>query len=201
MTWQLWRRIEIVRTVSGIKPLVASWEKSTHLSQVRLRAYVQTITAALSPLPLDTPMNLHLDVDVERPERLLRHYDLENFLTPLFGSIGFPASRFYLVSARKFVGGGSRISLGAAQLDAAAELPGWRHFEVDAGAGASKSSWKEGIRASLACSQPVLIPPGPAAVRLAWRCSTSRNWSTLWKATGDAMGPVLGARDSAALPS
>jgi hypothetical protein len=27
---------------------------------------------------------------------------------------------------------------------------------------------------------------------LAWRCSARRNWSALWKPTGDAMGPVLG---------
>ena len=31
-----------------------------------------------------------------------------------------------------------------------------------------------------------------AEVHLAWRCSPARNWVSLWKPTGDAMGPVRG---------
>jgi hypothetical protein len=44
----------------------------------------------------------------------------------------------------------------------------------------------------LAASNPIAVPPGPARVRVAWRCASRRNWCTLWKPTGDAMGPVLG---------
>ena len=112
--WQLWARGTTERQVDGITPLLASWEKSSHPAQIRLRAYLSATVAALLPLPADGPLFLHLDVDVEDPTRLLRHYDLENYLTPLFGSRWLPASRFVLVSARKFVGGGSHIAWGVA---------------------------------------------------------------------------------------
>jgi hypothetical protein len=138
------------------------------------------------------PLFLHLDVDVERPDRLLRHYDLENYLTPLFGSRALPPQRFVYVSARKFVGGGSRIICGRAKTSSERPDGAWSSFSCNAGAGASTRRWKECVRDALsaACVRP--IPPGQARVRLAWRCSTRRNWVTLWKPTGDAMGPVLG---------
>lgn len=69
---------------------------------------------------------------------------------------------------------------------------GWADFSMDAGSGASHGTWKERIRSALASNSPTPVPPGPARVRLAWRCSANRNWCSLWKPTGDAMGPVLG---------
>jgi hypothetical protein len=191
-SWSLWSRGLTVRLVEGITPLLASWEKSTHPAQVRLRAYLGEIASALSPLPLDGPLFLHLDIDVQDPARLLRHYDLENYLTPLFGAKWLPASRFVLVSARKFVGGGSRIAYGVATPCIASEEQGWSHFAINAGRGAMHHDWKERIRSGLAASNPSPIPPGPARIRIAWRCAASRNWCVLWKPTGDAMGPVLG---------
>lgn len=110
MRWQLWQAGSIERQVEGIFPLLASWESRTHPAQIRLREYLDDLIAQLMPLPEDVPLFLHLDVDVQDPQRLLRHYDLENYLTPLFGSRCLPSSRFMLVSAKKYVGGGSRIN-------------------------------------------------------------------------------------------
>ena len=174
-------------------PFAGELEKSTNPAQIRLRAYLDGLICQLLPLPDDdAPLFLHLDVDVREPQRLLRHYDLENYLTPLFGLRYLPASRFNLVTARKYVGGGSRIAWGRA----APALPAtgeWASFTISAGRGATLKAWKERIRSALAATAPAIIPPGPARVRLAWRCGAHRNWSTLWKPTGDAMGPVLGA--------
>jgi hypothetical protein len=178
--------------IEGVTPLLASWEKSTHPSQIRLRAYLSEIVGALSPLPSDGPLFLHLDTDVQDSARLLRHYDLENYLTPLFGARWLPPSKFVLVSARKYVGGGSRIACGIAKPLIAPDEQDWSHFSINAGRGAAHHEWKERIRSGLAASNPIPIPPGPARVRIAWRCAASRNWCTLWKPTGDAMGPVLG---------
>ncbi len=188
----VWQAGPVGRQVDGISPLLASWEKSSHPAQVRLRAYLDDLICKLLPVPKDRPLFLRLEVDVKDPERLLRHYDLENYLTPLFGSRCLPPARFALVTARKFVGGGSRIAWGDAIPAAPLDDDSWSSFTINAGRGASHKSWKERIRSGLAASEPAIIPPGPARVRIAWRCASRRNWSLLWKPTGDAMGPVLG---------
>lgn len=191
--WKLWARGEVVHQVEGIKPLLASWEKSSDPAQVRLRAYLDDVTPQLLPLPEAGQLFLHMDIDVEDSRRLLRHYDLENFLTPLFGSRWLPANRFSLVTARKYVGGGSRILCGLAKPKPASDDADWSCSTVEVGRGAGMGEWKEKLRASLAVSCQASLTPGPAQVRIAWRCSAKRNWSTLWKPTGDAMGPALGA--------
>ena len=189
--WQLWQAGAIERQLHGISPLLASWERSSHPAQVRLRAYLDKLICQLLPLSEDGPLFLRLDVDVQDAQRLLRHYDLENYLTPLFGSRYLPSARFALVAARKYVGGGSRIAWGKAVPATPIDEESWLSFSINAGRGASHKSWKERIRSALAASEPDIIPPGPARVRLAWRCSSQRNWCTLWKPSGDAMGPVL----------
>ena len=192
--WKLWARGPVERTLDPGRPLLASWEGSTHPAKLRLNAYLEDVTRGLIPLPPAPRLYLHLDVDVEEPDRLLRHYDLENYLTPLFEKPGLPPERFALVSARKKVGDGSRIVCGPAE-QGTAETGDWSHFSANAGSGTDKPVWKEGLAKRLAESSPTPLPPGPAAVRLAWRCSSRRNWTMLWKPTGDAMGPVLGVAD------
>lgn len=193
--WQLWCRGGLERQIEGITPLLASWESKTNPAQVRLQAWLDSVMAQLLPLPGDVPLYLHLDVDVGDPRRLLRHHDLENYLTPLFGSGRLPSCRFVLVSARKHVGGGSRICVGRADPQNLAEDLDWTFFSTMAGSGASRREWKERIFDALATSALPPVAPGRAQVRLAWRCSSGRNWTSLWKPTGDAMGPILGTPD------
>ena len=193
MKWTLLARGAEKRKVEIEQPLLASWEKRTHPAQVRLRDYVQHIVEELSLPPNAQNLFLHMDVDVEKPDRLLHHYDLENYLTPLFGMERLPYRQFVLVSARKKVGGGSRIVCGLAEPVAGNDQETWSHLSLVAGSGTSHSRWKEDVHKCLAQSGVQPIPAGPVAVRLAWRCSyTKRNWTTLWKPTGDAMGPILG---------
>jgi hypothetical protein len=111
----------------------------------------------------------------------------------MFGSRWLPVNRFSLVSARKMVGGGSRIMCGIAAPKVSTDEIGWSTCESSAGRGASLGMWKERLREELAANCPNPMADGPAQVRIAWRCSPKRNWSTLWKPTGDAMGPVVGA--------
>ena len=194
--WQLWRRGPALAEVSPIRPVLASWDAKTHSSQVRLQEYLLQIKTELgSKLGAGEPLFLHLDVDVEDKRHLLRHHDLENYLTPLVGGLG--AHKFVLASATKSVGGGSRLVLGRALdgTDLSGEA-GWHAFSCEAGAGVQKKSWKEGLRTSLRHSGVEKMPDGPVEVQLAWRCSPVRNWVWLWKPTGDAMGPVLGEPDS-----
>ena len=43
------------------------------------------------------------------------------------------------------------------------------------------------------CGHPAL-PDGEVEVHILWRCALGRrSWFRLWKSTGDALGPILGA--------
>jgi hypothetical protein len=192
-TWKLWSPGEVLKSVSGIEPLLASWESKTHPAQIRLQAYLDHLVTQLGALPDRRDLFLVLAIDVRDPARLLRHYDLENYVTPVVYRFG--AEHFNLCVATKQAGGGSTITVGVAE-PRPNPTGGWAHFECQAGSGTGYARWKQQLRENLLATQPTVLPPGPVEVELAWRCASSRNWTSLWKPTGDAMGPVLGEPDS-----
>lgn len=185
---------ELVR-IDDIRPLLASWDAAASPSQIRLKAYLRDLADRVEMASLPA-IGLYLDltVDVEREERLLRHYDLENYLTPIATQLG--PNRFSFARAVKRLGGGSSLTIGVAQEDARSLEALWRAIAFDAGNGAGQKAWKEAIRAGLANMDLAPLPAGAAVVDLAWRCDQRRNWVTLWKPTGDAMGPILGEPDA-----
>jgi hypothetical protein len=193
-TWQLWTQDEILKIITDFEPLLASWNKNTDQAQVRLQTYLNQLTIQLKPFLVDqNNLFLHLDVDVHQPKHLLHQRDLENYLKPLFGRRWLNVSHFVFVSARKYVGGGSRLLLGIARpLTDSTTLEGWKHFSCAAGSGTQERQWKVNLRAALATSHSPLPPMHSVEVQLAWRCSPKRNWTELWKPTGDSMGPILG---------
>ncbi len=189
--WQLWSHGDALRTLSGFEPLLASWNSKTDPAQIRLQRYLDDLQFAVGALPSDQRLSLHMQIDVKKPERLLRHYDLENYLTPVVNRFG--AGHFAFVSATKSVGRGSYLAVGqATPLGQYSVLEGWANFACHGGSGATKKEWKEDIRTALSNTRPPSLPPGPVAVHIASRCARQRNWAMLWKPTGDAMGPVLG---------
>jgi hypothetical protein len=181
--------------VGDFEACLDSWNSKMHPDQIRLRAYLEQLAQALGPLPETTAdLFLHMDIDVRKPDRLLRHHDVENYLAPVVRHLG--VNRFVLVSATKRVGGGSQLLIGMAELISMdTDLASWSHFSCAAGNRADASPWKIGLRTALAAEHPQVLPPGSVAVQLAWRCSQRRSWMQLWKPTGDAMGPVLGEPD------
>jgi len=189
--WQLWKLGKPLKTIEGISPLLASWESKAHPAQLRLKKYLDELgTAFRSVLSGAADLCLHMEIDTKDQSRLVHHYDLENYLTPVIYALGAAAFRF--VSAKKQVGGGSRISIGFATNALDAEMAGWQHFSHSSGSGVQTKRWKAELREAVLASQPTPVPPGSAEVHLAWRCSPKRNWVWLWKPTGDAMGPILG---------
>lgn len=194
---RLWQHGKVIHVLSGIEPLLASWEKKSHPAQVRLNAYLDDIEQAigLSVQNSGDPLFLHMDIDVVSDERLSRHYDLENYLTPVVAKLGH--EKFCHVSARKYVGGGSKIVVGQAKRqNGLIEQRDWSYFACHAGAGTSGRAWKAAIREKLRGSSPNVVPSEAfVEVQIAWRCASRRNWVWLWKPTGDAMGPVLGEPD------
>lgn len=181
-------------SVSDLKPQLASWDKATHPAQLRLQSYLDALMSSLPPLPADArPLYLHLGIAVEHPAHLLKHHDLENYLTPLFGARRLDSSRFVLVTARKFVGGTSRLDVGTAQpREEGLPDPEWGRFTYVAHGSTQTRQWKENLRTALAETNPRIIASAAAEVQIAWTCSTRRNWVSLWKPTGDCMGPILG---------
>jgi hypothetical protein len=194
--WQLWTHGNVLKEERDFEPLLASWEKSTHPAQIRLREYLEQLMAVLKPLPEgEDRLFLHMDIDVHVPSHLLCDYDLENYLTPLFGLRWLDPARFLFVSARKYVGGGSRLCLGVAR-PSVEKMDGWGHHSASPGSGTSAPQWKSKLQASLSASHPPVLPLGPVEVQLAWRCASYRNWAALWKSTGDALEPILGRASS-----
>ncbi len=135
-------------------------------------------------------------VDVQTPEHLHTHHDLDNYLYPVVRRLGCP--RFVLVRGEKRVGGGSYLSIGLAlPAPDPGTAEGWTCFRHMAGSGAEGKRWKAGLWSALHAARPTALPPGGAEVRLAWRCSKGRdwyqrrNWAAPWKPAIDAMGPAL----------
>ena len=188
--FQLWRPGDTLTSADGVTPLLESWESKDHPAQQRLQSYLDHIEVTLGPLP-DDGLFLHMEIDVEDPVRLSRHYDLENYLTPVVRRLGH--RRFCLATARKYIGGGSQITVGPAVPDEGLpEAIGWNHFSFSLDGSPQRREWKSRIRSALAAAQPENLPAGQVKVHLAWRCNSIRNWVSLWKPTGDTMGPVLG---------
>lgn len=189
----LWAAGAVYKEVENFRPLLASWDKSTWPSQVRLKAYLDWLMGEIGPLPEHGPMYLALKVVVPRQD-LLRHHDLENYLTPLFGRTRLDPHQFVHATGRKSVGGENRLVIGPArQMETLEEPESWSHLSVLAGKGAQTPRWKARLHEAFSASVGRPLSPGPVEVHLGWRCSPSRNWTMLWKPTGDAMGPVLGA--------
>lgn len=187
--WTLWTAGPPLIVVGDIRPRLASWNKSTDPAQTALGQYLDDLMQRIGTLPpTDAPLALQLDVDVEQPGRLLHQYDVENFLMPMFGAKRLPPSRFVLVAGRKHVGGGSKLTV---SLATPAATPCAAPFFIRAGAGSQTLAWKTRILTAIeATAKP--LPAGPASARFAFRCASKRNWTGLWKPTGDALGPLLG---------
>lgn len=192
--WPRWAFGEEVRCLSldgPLTPVLESWMASDHRDQIRLRAYLDALVAALGPLPAAGSLALELEVAVA-PQHLLHHHDLENYLTPIARRLG--AEQFVHVRAKKRAGGDSRLRVGTARLAGDEDLAGWSHCDCAVRVGAQTKAFKERVRAAVGAVAKEPLPAGPVAVELAWRCAPPprRNWLWLWKPTGDAMGPALG---------
>jgi hypothetical protein len=170
-------------------PRLASWNRTSDPAQQRLQAYLDEVQAKLAPvLATGRDWGLTLVIDVESPARLLHHYDLENYVTPLIDRLG--PDRFVYVAATKQVGGGSYLAIGPAQ--PGAPPPAWTGWSGRVAQHLTGKPGKTAIRAALQATVPQPLPSGPVAVQLAFRAAAARNWVTFWKPVGDAMGPVLG---------
>jgi hypothetical protein len=190
--FQLWTIGSIYKEIKLAKPKLASWNANTDPEQITLQRYLNDIKQKLHPLPQGSGLFLHMEIDVEDRAHLLHHHDLDNYLYPVVNQLG--ASRFKLVSATKRVGGGSYLRIGQTKLtNTSLEKDGWvPFFHYINGPSIQKPEWKHNIRNALKVHQVDSLKSGAVELHLVWKCSSQRNWTSLWKPTIDSMGPILG---------
>lgn len=187
----LWQMDQVLREVRIATPLLACWESKTHPAQIRLQAHLSELKAQLGDLDsLGPHLGLEYHVDVEIEERLQRHYDLENYLTPIVAALG--SHRFRHVAARKSIGTGSRLMLGSTKVKPFPPNSEWSHFNHKMSGSVQSKNWKADLREAINRAGVQAVEPGPVAVEMLWAVDPTRNWVNLWKPTGDAMGPILG---------
>lgn len=189
---QLWAIESVYKKMKLAEPKLASWNANADPGQIALQRYLDDIKQELDPLPQDSKLFLHMEIDVKEREHLLHHHDLDNYLYPVVQRLG--ASHFRLVSAIKRIGGGSYLQIGLIKpSNLFPENDGWISFVHDTkGISVEKSEWKGGIRDALQTKQIQPLKSRAVELQLIWKCSSHRNWSSLWKPTIDSMGPVLG---------
>jgi hypothetical protein len=199
--WTLWARgaeRQRLPLVDDLAPQLDSWMHARHPDQLRLQAYLAALEAHLDPLPPDdTGLFLHMDIDVGNEYNLTHGHDIENYLCPVVQRLG--PLHFTLVGGTKRVGYGSYLAIGSTvPIGTLQTTDGWVHFEHSAGSGVATTKWKAGLWDALYTKKYTPLTRGLVEVHHAWRCSMGRgwyqprNWTTLWKPTGDSMGPVLG---------
>jgi hypothetical protein len=194
--WRFWRAKRELAAFKDIVPLKASWEKSTDPSQVRLRDYRQRVReSVISALSHDC-LYLNLRVGLPHTINLLNGNDLENYLTPLFECGCLPASQFRLVTAEKSSGDSSVLTVGVAEVsDSNTEMSDYCNFSIcPTTTPANDRLFKEELHSAVAACGQSALPDGEVELHVAWRCALGRrSWFRLWKSTGDALGPILGA--------
>jgi hypothetical protein len=189
----LWISDEVVARVDAIAPRLASWNANTDPEQMRVQRYLDDIQRRLGVALLGrSNLFLHMDIALNSSVRLLRGNDLENYLYPVLMRLGW--GRFVYVTATKYVGNSSSLTIGTAKhrVGANTDQDRWNRHTMNAGSGPTKTAWKANLRQSLISNGVRQLPAGPVDIMMAWRCTASRNWVEVWKPTGDAMGPILG---------
>ncbi|MBV9358229.1 MAG: hypothetical protein JO023_22170 [Chloroflexi bacterium] len=177
-------------------PLLESWERSDHPSQVSLTSYRQSIAvlAAEALGQLEPPLALGFHV-AGRPD-ISAGCDLDNFLTPVVKALGGDR-RFALVWASR----GDRSEASTLTLlratDARVEMvrrPPQAQARLSESA--TSQAWKQAIAHSVG-QHEIATRNGQVGLGIRFGVSPQRNWVTLWKPAIDSLGGILGEGDRA----
>ena len=176
--------------VLDVAPALASWDRAGSPGQVRSAEFVAGVRSAIAErLPvIPDPLGLRLDIGLPDVE-LLKHNDLDNYLFPLVPKLTAATERqFSTVWATKRHAATSSVAV--CQVRTTDPPDATYSASVRSTASAETVGYKHQIRDQIA-GAPVL-PEGGVAVQLAFVVGPRRAWPNLWKATIDALGPILG---------
>ncbi|QDO90495.1 hypothetical protein FNH13_17745 [Ornithinimicrobium ciconiae] len=170
-------------------PRPASWNRSTHPDQLRLRRYLDDTREVLVGRIPSQPWALHLNVAISPPQQLTHSADLDNYLLPIAGALD--NGQLVSVWGTKHEGGSSTITVAPA---APTPAPDWQVWSGSTTASADTVAYKVQVREFVADAE--LLPPGPVALQIVFTVGPRRNWMNLWKPTIDALDPLLGRVDA-----
>lgn len=174
-------------------PVLASWDRADQPSRARLAQFLAAVEEDAEPALARIAGDLALGLTIGLPDShpLTRHRDLDNYLLPVVTRLG--QRRIPAVFAQKLHADTSTLTVAPVRLrpdDAPPQL------RLRATGSYEHPAWKQQV--SDACAAAVNgTRPSAAPVRLdvAFGVSSLRNWTTLWKPTIDALGPLLGVPD------
>lgn len=168
-----------------LSPRLASWEKTGHPDQVRLRAYLDDTKALLAESRVDGPWALRLDVGLPVGRNLLEMADLDNYAYPL----AYHLRDCGLVSVWRTKQHDERSFV---RIEAAREVssPSTDVLIAKTTASASSLAYKEQVNAAVA--EAAELASGPVRLELSFVVGPRRNWLNLWKQTIDSLDPILG---------
>ena len=166
-------------------PRLASWNKSDHPDQIRLREYVDDTEDLLGTSMLSEPWALRLDVGLHAGRDVLDMADLDNYAYPLASRLR--DERLLSVWCRKQVNETSSVLV-----EPARELPPpTAILAARTTASAQSQAYKEQVRSAVAGAAE--IAAGAVHLQISFTVSPRRNWLNLWKPTIDALDPLLWA--------
>jgi hypothetical protein len=181
---------ERASTPLTVKPQLASWDVGSHPGQIRLKAFLSATTDLLTPLP-PGPLALRLDVGLDESVSWLEHHDLDNYLFPVVAHLAkTTGGDFVSAWATKSIAPESAIRVEQAQ-----PAPGPFTHHLRTTAASDSVGYKQQIQDQLWYATE--LPAGPLSLEVAFVVGPHRNWLNLWKATIDALGPLLGAAEGA----
>jgi hypothetical protein len=174
-------------------PVLAGWDRADRPDRARLTEFLTAVEedaeAALATIAGDLALNLTLALPDGHP--LTRHPDLDNYLLPVVSRLG--QRRIPAVFAEKVHADTSTLTVAPARLRPDDEPP---QLQLRASGSYEHPAWQAQVFDACAAAVDGARPSAaPVQLDLAFGVSSLRNWTTLWKPTIDALGPLLGVPD------
>ena len=170
------------------KPRLASWNKATDPDQIALREYLDdTVELARTSIPPTDPWALCLDVGLPGNRALTAAADLDNYALPLAAAL--PNKQLVAVWCSKRHAASSHLVIAPAHLTD----PPSGAVQIRTTASATTPAYKHQVRNAVA--DMAELTDGPVRLQIAFAVGPTRNWMNLWKATIDALDPLLGRTD------
>ena len=168
------------------QPEVEQWEAGGHPRLTLEKEYLDDTASLITPIGIEGPFALRLDVGLPPAAPLLDKYDLDNYAKPLAARLA--NAGLVSVWCTKAHADASFV-----RLEAAREVAPPQDIVIAQPTVSYEPAgpYKEQIHAAIARMQP--LPLGrPVRLELAFHVGPSRKWWNLWKPTIDGMIHLLG---------
>jgi hypothetical protein len=168
-----------------LEPRLESWNRRDDPSQVALRELVEHVRERIDPVLGATVGSLAFRLDVGLANQLdpLWERDLDSYLFPIARTL---PDRVVSIWATKRRGARSFVHLEPA---VPVTPSGWQEFVVPRSP-TGEWLWKSAVRRSVESAAE--LPEGPVGLQLSYTVGPGRDWPGLWKASIDALEPLLG---------